>query len=943
MGIVVYFKIAFILGSILSLGIWWLLFVKNRASLRNRIFGITSLMTAIWSIGFFGLTSANSLISASLSRWFMEAGSIFIPALWYHFIFTHLNLNKEHFKRIRLMYAISAVLWVLNILDLFIPGLFSSGMYQKLFFQYYPGGGLGYYLFFIYFAFVAVYTVFYLHRYLKRRSGMQKEQIRFILLAAYFGFGGGGMTFLVTFGIEIPPFGIFFFAFYPIVIAYAIVKYRLMNIRLLITRSILYAVLVGAVASFFALSVFVVGNTIGGNTQTSKIFTYIITSLIVVVFLEPVKRTWAKVTDKIFYKDKIDYQEVLQEVGLVVAREIDLEKLLQNSIILLAEKLKIKEVSVLVPTNNHFNLLTSSQQGKSNSSLSQEFIDYLHSNKDFVIIEELNRNNDNVQEKKLRCKIERFIKEAEMLNAEMVIPVIEQGELTAVFLFTSKSSGDLYGDQDIDFFRVLMPQIATAIEKSKLYEEVEEFNRELQAKVGERTKSLQEVNATLEERNRFLTTMQAVTNMISRTLDLKKVNQMIANSIASELGYVGGILSFIDFEANVLRVGAITDNKANRKLLSLLPQDPHEYETKLEPGFNKGAQTVLLGKINFSDRMSDFLSPPVDKEIMDKIQEEAGVKTMVGVPIFSEAKIIGIIHFLLQVKQKRISSMDIEMMGALTNQVGIVSRNLKLYNNLQKANLDMQEANVRLRELDKAKSEFLSIASHQLRTPISAIKGYLSMIIDGDFGKVSPNITKVIKDLFESASRLARLINILLNVSRIESGRLKLEKKPIQISDMIDSVIVELINQATQKGLKLTYKKPKGNIPKIFADSDKLREVVLNLVDNAIKYTPKGKVEISLEFNKEHMTFMTKDSGIGIDPKEVKSLFRKFVRGSGVAQIHTGGSGLGLFIAQKIIKEHNGKVWAESEGTGKGSTFKFVVPLYDESMLSDGVDEHKDK
>ena len=266
-----------------------------------------------------------------------------------------------------------------------------------------------------------------------------------------------------------------------------------------------------------------------------------------------------------------------------------------------------------------------------------------------------------------------------------------------------------------------------------------------------------------------------------------------------------------------------------------------------------------------------------------------------------------------------------------------------LYNNLQKANLDMQEANVRLRELDKAKSEFLSIASHQLRTPISAIKGYLSMIIDGDFGKVSPNITKVIKDLFESASRLARLINILLNVSRIESGRLKLEKKPIQISDMIDSVIVELINQATQKGLKLTYKKPKGNIPKIFADSDKLREVVLNLVDNAIKYTPKGKVEISLEFNKEHMTFMTKDSGIGIDPKEVKSLFRKFVRGSGVAQIHTGGSGLGLFIAQKIIKEHNGKVWAESEGTGKGSTFKFVVPLYDESMLSDGVDEHKDK
>ena len=217
------------------------------------------------------------------------------------------------------------------------------------------------------------------------------------------------------------------------------------------------------------------------------------------------------------------------------------------------------------------------------------------------------------------------------------------------------------------------------------------------------------------------------------------------------------------------------------------------------------------------------------------------------------------------------------------------------------------------------------------------------MMIDDDFGKMPPNIIKVIKDLFESASRLARLINVFLNVSRIESGRLKLEKKSIQINDLIDSVVVELINQAKQKGLKLEYKKPKGNIPQIFADSDKLREVILNLVDNAIKYTPKGKVEIFLEFDKENMTFITKDTGIGIDPKEAKSLFRKFVRGSGVAQIHTGGSGLGLFIAQKIIKEHNGKVWAESEGKGKGSIFKFVVPLYDESMLDARVEEHKDE
>jgi len=168
-----------------------------------------------------------------------------------------------------------------------------------------------------------------------------------------------------------------------------------------------------------------------------------------------------------------------------------------------------------------------------------------------------------------------------------------------------------------------------------------------------------------------------------------------------------------------------------------------------------------------------------------------------------------------------------------------------------------------------------------------------------------------------------------LNVSRIESGRLKLEKHPLQILDMIESVITELKNQAEQKGLKLSYKKSKQKLPMIFADSDKLREVVLNLIDNSIKYTPKGSVTISTEFDDKELRFIVEDTGIGIDPQEVKGLFRKFVRGSGVAQIHTGGSGLGLFIAQKIIKEHGGNVWAESEGKGKGSKFQFVIPLYD--------------
>lgn len=791
----------------------------------------------------------------------------------------------------------------------------------------------GYY-FFIFYINIHFFIAFFLliKRYILVK-GIEREQIKYILIGTMLS-----AIMAVTFDVIYPLFVDFSLNWIgPVVtivmvasMTYAIVKYRLINIRLILGRGFLYAVLVGAVASFFALSVLVVGNAIGGNTQTSKIITYIINSLIVVIFLDPVKRTWAKITDKIFYKDKIDYQDILKDAGYVVSREIDLYKLLLGTTNLLATRLKVSKIFTFTPNHDgNFYLIASSGKEEPKDLLTTNFVSYVKKYNSILVVDELIRNLGSLDGNSSEYNdMNQFINLAEKNKIEMVVPIAESKDITAIFLFSAKQSGDLYEQDDINFLEVLAPQIATAIEKSKLYEEVEQFNRELQKKVENRTKSLREVNLALEERNKFLTTIQVVTNMISRTLDLKKINQMIADSIASEVGYIGGMLSFVDHSGQYLKVGAITNNERARQAFHILSQEPRDYATKIESDYNLGAQTFLTGKINLSDKMSDFLCPPVAKQEIDRIQEILKIKTIVGVPVFSESKIIGVINFYLAVGREKISALDFEIMTALANQVGIVSRNLRLYNTLQHANAELQDANTRLRELDKAKSEFLSIASHQLRTPISAIKGYLSMMIDGDFGKLPNNISDVIKNIFESSARLARLINIFLNVSRIESGRLKLDKRPIQINDLIDSVIVELINQAKQKGLKLEYQKSKKVPPLILADPDKLREVILNLVDNAIKYTPEGSITIIIDHDSQDLNFKVKDTGIGIKKEEAKTLFRKFVRGSGVAQIHTGGSGLGLFIAQKIIKEHNGHVWVESEGHGKGSVFQFTVPLY---------------
>ncbi|MBI4066192.1 HAMP domain-containing histidine kinase, partial [Candidatus Gottesmanbacteria bacterium] len=180
--------------------------------------------------------------------------------------------------------------------------------------------------------------------------------------------------------------------------------------------------------------------------------------------------------------------------------------------------------------------------------------------------------------------------------------------------------------------------------------------------------------------------------------------------------------------------------------------------------------------------------------------------------------------------------------------------------------------------------------------------------------------------LFESAARLARIINIFLNVSSIDSGRFKLDKTMVNINDLVESVNKELQVQAKGKNIGLIFK-PDKLLPLMYLDSDKIREVILNLVDNAIKYTPKGSITIETYQEGKEFHFKSMDTGIGIRPEDAKSLFRKFVRGTGIAQINTQGSGLGLYIAQRVVTEHGGRIWVESPGLDKGSAFHFVLPI----------------
>jgi len=241
----------------------------------------------------------------------------------------------------------------------------------------------------------------------------------------------------------------------------------------------------------------------------------------------------------------------------------------------------------------------------------------------------------------------------------------------------------------------------------------------------------------------------------------------------------------------------------------------------------------------------------------------------------------------------------------------------------------LQNANEELKKLDKAKSEFISIASHQLRTPLSIIKGFASMLEEGSYGQMNEKAKDILGKIGASSDRLTRLINDLLDLSRMEGGRMQFKWDFVKLDELVQSVVEELAPQAEKKGVNFKWLNQAPEKMFVRADKEKLRQVIMNLIDNAIKYTPKGFVEVKLVKTPENQArFSVKDSGIGMDQEEINLIFGKFVRGKKTPRLWTEGVGLGLYVARKILEEHKGNVWAESEGDGKGSTFLVEIPVY---------------
>jgi signal transduction histidine kinase len=331
--------------------------------------------------------------------------------------------------------------------------------------------------------------------------------------------------------------------------------------------------------------------------------------------------------------------------------------------------------------------------------------------------------------------------------------------------------------------------------------------------------------------------------------------------------------------------------------------------------------------------IADMLVDPETRKIKRLLLSH---KISLALPIMQNKSVLGYLflgenlgsHYTLH-DIRTLQTISDELTIAIQNALSIQAvkeLNETLQQRIDSATKELRASNAQLHRLDEAKDDFISMASHQLRTPLTSIKGYISMLMEGDIGKITPEQAKVLNEAFMSSERMVRLISDFLNVSRMQTGKFIIEKHSVDLALLVQREIESLTPNAMARGMKFVYKMPK-NLPNMQLDENKIQQVIMNFSDNALYYSKdNGQIIVSLKKIGDCVEFIVKDDGIGVPEAEQAHLFNKFFRATNARRARPDGTGVGLFLAKKVIDVHDGEIIFESK-EGKGSSFGFRLPL----------------
>ncbi|MEK9209263.1 MAG: GAF domain-containing sensor histidine kinase [Patescibacteria group bacterium] len=330
---------------------------------------------------------------------------------------------------------------------------------------------------------------------------------------------------------------------------------------------------------------------------------------------------------------------------------------------------------------------------------------------------------------------------------------------------------------------------------------------------------------------------------------------------------------------------------------------------------NQGTPSTVLKTRKFY-LMKDILTDPraVSQYVETVLKTKAPIRSIASFPMIAGGEGLGVFSFFFSGPKESISKMEFIIFSTIANQIASFIKNTEM----------LEE----VKALDKIKSEFIFLAAHQLRTPLSATKWAMKMLIEGELGELNQKQKEFLENGYKSNERMVTLVNDLLNVASIEEGKFGYSFVLADFGEIISEAIEEQSLLIQKKNIEVNFQKSAGSFPKIKIDRQKMKLAIGNLLENAINYSRTGgSVGITLRRRGSFSVEVAiKDNGIGIPKEHLPRLFSKFFRAKNAIQIQPEGSGLGLFIAKNIIEKHGGEIRIESE-EGKGTTVYFTLPL----------------
>ena len=476
----------------------------------------------------------------------------------------------------------------------------------------------------------------------------------------------------------------------------------------------------------------------------------------------------------------------------------------------------------------------------------------------------------------------------ELLRARtcLWVPMLKENTLIGA-LVTYRQEVRPFTEKQIALVETFADQAVIAIENVRLF-------KELEARTAALTRSVEK-----------LTALGEVGRAVSSTLDLETVLTTIVSRAVQLSGLDGGVVFEYDEAAEEFAQRAMTDTSGTLA------------EARRTTRIRKGEGVLGRTAITLEPvQVPDIALPGAYEGRLREILIDSGVRAILAVPMVREGQLIGCLG-VTRNQPGDFPDETIELLRTFATQSALAIQNARLFHEIEDKSRQLEAAS-------RHKSEFLANMSHELRTPLNAIIGFSEVLNERMFGELNEKQEEYLKDIYSSGQHLLSLINDILDLSKIEAGRMELELADFSLPAAIDNALILVRERASRRGIRLG-RTIDDRVGMIRGDERKVKQVLLNLLSNALKFTPEGgRIDVRAAVNDGMAEISVADTGVGIAPEDQEAIFEEF-RQVGTADKKVEGTGLGLALSRKFIELHGGRIWVQSQ-PGKGSTFSFTLP-----------------